>query len=47
MSTYVFAIIAGPYEYIESQSKEYVPMRVYARKSLMKEVDLSEYITVV
>lgn len=46
MSNYLFAIIAGPFGFIESNSTEFVPMRVYARQSLMKEVNLEEFISV-
>lgn len=46
MSNYLFAIIAGPFGYIESNSTEFVPMRVYARQSLMKDLNLTEFITV-
>jgi len=47
MSNYLLAIIAGPFGYIESNAtKEFVPMRVYARQSLMKDINLTEVLTV-
>jgi aminopeptidase N len=31
ISTYLFAIVAGPYSFIESKKKDFVPMKVFFR----------------
>jgi aminopeptidase N len=31
ISTYLFAIVAGPYAFIESKKKDFVPMKVFFR----------------
>ena len=39
ISTYLYAIIAGKYGYVENEHKEgFPPMRIYARKSLLEDV---------
>jgi aminopeptidase N len=35
MSTYLTAIVAGPYAFVESQNKSFPPMKVYLRKSVL------------
>jgi aminopeptidase N len=46
ISTYLYAIIAGPFEVFyndAADSKNYVPMRILARKTFAKFVDAKEY----
>jgi len=42
ISTYLYAIVAGPYGYYESNVEGMPPMRIYARKSIMSEVNHEE-----
>ena len=42
ISTYLYGIMAGPYDYFESNIAGLPPMRVYARKSLISEVNHQE-----
>ena len=42
ISTYLYAIVAGPYGYFESNVEGMPPMRIYARKSLMDDVKHEE-----
>ena len=37
-STYLYAIIAGPYTFVEQKKDGFVPMRIYFRKSVMADV---------
>jgi hypothetical protein len=47
ISTYLYAIVAGPYDYHERVTEGMPPMKIYARKSLLKEVtDFNEMFTV-
>jgi len=39
ISPYIYAIVAGPYDYFERQSEGLPLMRIYARKSLMESVN--------
>ena len=46
ISTYLFAFVVGPYAYKENNSlegKKHVPMKIYARKSMMKYVNSEEF----
>ena len=46
ISSYLYAFVAGPYEYAKNNlpnAKEYVPMRIMARKSVMKYVTVDEF----
>jgi len=38
-STYLYAIVAGPYGYFERQTEGLPPMRIYARKSLVDQIN--------
>lgn len=38
MSTYLTAIVAGPYTYIESNKINLPPMKVYLRKSVLPSI---------
>lgn len=40
-STYLFAVCAGPYKYIERNTPGYPPMRVYTRVKVAEEFDLN------
>jgi len=42
MSTYLYAICAGPYQFIESNIDGMPPMRIYARKSIIDKCDFKE-----
>ena len=45
ISTYLYAFIVGPYEYVRNSAvnaNDYVPMRVFARKSMMKYVKVKD-----
>ena len=42
ISTYLYGIMAGPYESYESNLEELPPMKIYARKSLIQEVNHEE-----
>ncbi|CDW89925.1 aminopeptidase n [Stylonychia lemnae] len=46
ISTYLYAICAGPYEYQERVTEGFPKMRIYARRSLIKDCDFSEMFTV-
>lgn len=35
IATYIFAMIVGPYEYIENNLEGFPPMRIYLRSSLI------------
>ena len=39
IATYLYAIVAGKYGYHESQVEDMPPMRIYARKSILADVD--------
>ena len=41
-SSYLYAIVAGPYDYKESLGEGLPPMRIYARKTLLKDVNFDE-----
>ena len=45
-STYLFAIIAGPFDYHERNTPGMPPMRIYARKTLIESVNYDEMFTV-
>lgn len=45
-STYLYAICAGEYDFYERNSEGHVPMRIYARKSLLKDVNYEEMFNV-
>jgi aminopeptidase N len=39
ISSYLYALVAGPYTFVESSKKEGLPpMRIYARKSVMPDI---------
>lgn len=38
ISTYLYALVAGPFEYVESNMEGLPPMRIYARKGLIEYV---------
>lgn len=38
ISTYIYAIVAGPFGYHESLVDDMPPMRIYARQSLVKDI---------
>jgi aminopeptidase N len=42
ISTYIYAIVAGPYGYHESNKEGLPPMRIYARKSLVECINHEE-----
>jgi aminopeptidase N len=42
ISTYLYVIVAGPYGYFESNVDGMPPMRIYARKSVMNDVNHEE-----
>lgn len=42
ISTYLYVIVAGPYGYFESNVEGMPPMRIYARKSCMNDVNHEE-----
>lgn len=42
ISTYLYVIVAGPYGYFESIVEGMPPMRIYARKSVMSDVNHEE-----
>ena len=42
ISTYLYAIVAGPYGYKEQIVEDLPPMRVYARASLLPECNFDE-----
>lgn len=46
ISTYLYAIVAGPFDYHERQTEGYPLMRIYARKSLINDVNHEEMFTV-
>jgi aminopeptidase N len=39
ISTYLYAFFAGPFDYFENNKEGLPPMRIYARKTLMNEVN--------
>ena len=39
ISTYLYAIVAGPFDYHEKQAEGMPKMRIYARKTLKKDVN--------
>ena len=39
ISTYLYAIVAGPFDFFENNKEGFPPMRIYARKTMMKEVN--------
>lgn len=42
ISTYLFALVAGPFDFFESIEDGHPPMRIYARASLKKEIKHEE-----
>lgn len=38
ISTYLYALVAGPFEFVESNIEGLPPMRIYARKGLIEYV---------
>ena len=42
ISPYIYAIVAGPYDYYESIVEDLPPMRIYARKSLKEDINHKE-----
>jgi aminopeptidase N len=42
VSTYLYAIVAGPYEFYESNQPDLPPMRIYARKTMKADVNYEE-----
>jgi len=42
ISSYLFAIVAGPFDYYERNTPNFPPMRIYARKTLMESVNHDE-----
>ena len=42
IATYLYAIVAGPYGYFEKNVEGMPPMRIYARKSVMDDVEHEE-----
>lgn len=38
ISTYLYALVAGPYTFVESNKPGLPPMKIYMRKSVMPEV---------
>ena len=42
ISTYLYAIVAGPYDFFENKSEGFPDMRIYARKSLISHVNHEE-----
>ena len=42
IATYVYAIVAGPYGYFEQNVEGMPPMRLYARKSVLQDVNHEE-----
>lgn len=38
ISTYLFGFIAGPYEVMESKMKTKIPLRLFMRASLFKDI---------
>jgi len=45
-STYLFAIVAGPFDFFERNSPDMPPMRIYARKTLIESVNHEEMFNV-
>ncbi len=45
-STYLFAIVAGPFDFFERNTEGMPPMRIYARKTLIESVNHDEMFTV-
>jgi len=39
ISSYLYAVVAGPYEYVEELQEGFPPMRIYARKTLKNEIN--------
>ena len=39
ISTYLYAIVAGPFDYFENIKEGLPPMRIYARKSLKDDIN--------
>ena len=42
ISTYLYAIVAGPYDYFESNQADLPQMRIYARKSIKEDINHKE-----
>lgn len=42
LSTYLYALVVGPFEYHEEIEEGYPQMRIYARKNLKKEINKEE-----
>mgnify|MGYP000698556632 CR=1 FL=1 len=42
ISTYLYAIVAGPYGHFEKNVEGMPPMRIYARKSVMDDVEYED-----
>lgn len=47
ISTYLFAIVAGPYDFKEHRAEGLPPMRIFARKNLVKHVSFEEMFNLV
>jgi aminopeptidase N len=45
-STYLFAIVAGPFDFYERNTPGMPPMKIYARKTLIESVNHDEMFTV-
>ena len=46
IAPYVYAFCAGPYTFFERKTEGYPPMRIYARKTLLQDVNYEEMFTV-
>ena len=46
ISTYLYCICAGPFSFWERNTEGFPPMRIYARKSLIADVNYEEMFTV-
>ena len=42
ISSYIYAIVAGPFDYFEELEEGYPPMRIYARKTLKQDINRTE-----
>jgi aminopeptidase N len=46
ISTYLYAIVAGPYTYQEKNTEGFPNMRIYARKSIIGDISFDEMFNV-
>ena len=46
ISTYLYAIVAGPFDYFESNEEGLPPMRIYARRSLKDDINYKDMFNV-